>query len=322
MFSGLIICIAIAVLSYFLSLFIPNIGSVSISLLIGMIIGNIFNFNHNIKKGFLLSEKKLLPIAIALLGFSLNFNTLAKLGTFSLFFIISVIAFTIFIGIAVGKIIKMPGWLALLLGIGNAVCGASAIAAASRVIDADDEETGLAVTIVNFLGAVGIFILPFVSKLLDYGVTKAAMLIGGSLQAVGHVVAAGYSLGEKTGELATVIKMGRILSLAGVLIFLQIIYTNKKSENTEKKKILSFPLFIILFIVFSIVATLKIIPLEILKIVKFSGKQLLVVAMAGIGLRIRFKTFLSAGKKAMFAGVIISVLMVLFVVAFLTLLKN
>ena len=99
----------------------------------------------------------------------------------------------------------------LLLGVGNAVCGSSAIAAVSPVIKAEESDTGISIGVVNFLGTIGIFILPALAiKVLHFADLQASTLIGGSLQAVGQVVAAGFSVSDNVGEIATIIKMARI----------------------------------------------------------------------------------------------------------------
>ena len=75
-----------------------------------------------------------------------------------------------------------------MMASGNAVCGSSAIAATAPVIDADDKDKGIAITIVNVTGIFLMFLLPLLSKFLyNHEVMNTSAMIGGTLQSVGQV---------------------------------------------------------------------------------------------------------------------------------------
>ena len=161
---GIILCIAIALISLFLSKYI-NIGSVSIAIVLGLIIGNTINPGDIFQEGITYSEKHVLSFAIALLGINLDYKILAELGYTTLLIIIIAMAVTISSSIILGKIFKFDQKLAILLGIGNGVCGSSAIAATEQIIGANEEEVGLSIAIVNFMGTLGIFYFHLLLKL-------------------------------------------------------------------------------------------------------------------------------------------------------------
>jgi uncharacterized integral membrane protein (TIGR00698 family) len=313
--NGLLICIFIAILSILLSSFIP-IGSVAIAIILGIFIGNIVNLNDSFQKGISFSEKHILSFAIALMGINLNFMILGKLGYKSVILIIVAITLTLFFSVLISKLLKFDKKFGLLIGIGNGICGSSAIAATEKIIGVKKEEVGLSVAIVNFLGTIGIFLLPIIGTIfLKFTNINSGILIGNTLQAVGQVVAAGFSINEITGQTATIVKMTRILMLFPIVIILIFLFSQNKSHknnSTSKVKLPSIPIFIIGFILFSLIPTFEILPQNIIKIISKLSHYALIIAMAGIGLKITFKTILDKGKSALLIGSIIFSFQIIF----------
>ena len=265
---GIILCIAIALISLFLSKYI-NIGSVSIAIVLGLIIGNTINPGEIFQEGITYSEKHVLSFAIALLGINLDYKILAELGYTTLLIIIIAMAVTISSSIILGKIFKFDQKLAILLGIGNGVCGSSAIAATKQIIGANEEEVGLSIAIVNFLGTIGIFLLPFIGTvLLGFSEINSGILIGNTLAAVGQVIAAGFSVSEASGQTATIIKMVRILMISPVVFILILTFSRKFLKHGSGIKSNGIPLFIVGFILFSFI------PGKLASEVKLNGKDL------------------------------------------------
>lgn len=189
------------------------------------------------------------------------------------------------------------------MGVGNGICGSSAIAASAPVIGNNEEEIGLSISVVNLLGTIGIFTLPLIANILNFSETNSGLIIGSTLQATGQVVAAGFLINEFVGKISTIVKMGRILTLGPVVIILNLIFANNDSSIKDK---ISLPPFILGFLIFSIISSLKIIPNNIIFILKNTSSFLLIIAMAGIGLRIKISSLINQGPKALTVGVLIA----------------
>ncbi|WP_028974759.1 YeiH family protein [Spirochaeta cellobiosiphila] len=306
---GLIYCLILGVIAYFLGKVLP-LGGVTIALLLGIAISNLVKLPEKVKPGIVYSEKKLLTLAIALLGFNLNYSLLQSLGLKFLIFILLGVVVTISLGLIWGRIFKLPKELSLLLGIGNAVCGSSAIATAQSVIHSDEENVGLSLATINLLGTIGIFILPLIASLIPHlDFSQKGLLIGNTLQAVGQVTAAGFTLGKETGDTATLVKMGRILLLTPLALILTIVFSGKNQSTTPRKgNILSFikvPPYIIAFLIFSLANTFFQLPELLTKSTAFLSESLLIIAMSGIGSRISFKGIMQEGYQAFLTGLLI-----------------
>jgi len=314
--SGVCISIAIALLAILLSSYIP-LGAVALAIIIGIFLGNLTPLNRLGKAGITFSEKHLLSSAIALMGVNLDFQVLQQLGWQSILLVIAAMGVTILTALLLAKLFGFDKRFALLLGIGNGVCGSSAIVATEQVIGAKKEDVALSIAIVNFLGTIGIFLLPFLSvTLLHFSDINSGLLAGNTLQAVGQVIAAGFSISDTAGQTATLVKMTRILMLFPLLMLLVFIASTSKKKSTEldlahiKKP--AFPLFIIGFVLFSLLPTFTLLPESTIKAISITSHYLLVTAMAAIGLKITFKTILQNGRTALGIGSIIFVIQILF----------
>ncbi len=309
---GLFLCVVIGGVALVLSTYIP-LGAVAIAIVLGIFLGNILKLNKAFDSGISFSEKYVLSLAIALMGVNLNFSVLKELGTKTILLVVGAMIVTIMSSIVISKILKYNFKLALLLGIGNGVCGSSAIAATEKVIGVDKEEVGLSVAIVNFLGTIGIFLLPFIANIiLNFTDIKSGILIGNTLQAVGQVVAAGFSVSKEAGHVATIVKMTRILMLFPLVFIL--ILSFKQRTNTKERtfKLPKIPIFIIGFVLFSFVPTFGLLSDSVIEVVRKTSHFALIIAMAAIGLRITFNSILKNGKMALVIGGLIFIVQIVF----------
>ncbi len=311
--KGVLLTLIIAVAAICLSIYI-TIGAVTLGIVFGIIIGNVFKLNPSFSSGIKFSEKKILSFAIILMGINLNFGIIQELGSKSLIMIMLSIVFTIFTAILLSKILKLNSNLGLLLGIGNGICGSSAIAATEQIIGAKEDEVGISVAIVNFLGTIGIFLIPFISKIIfSFSDIHSAFLIGDTLQAVGQVVASGFSINSEVGHTATIIKMLRILMLTPVVLSLIVIFHKKRKglkTNSFQKK--TFPFFIIGFILMSLIPSFHLLPENWIHIVGKASHFFLVIAMVGIGLKVNFSSIVKNGSKALFVGSLVFSFQIIF----------
>ena len=224
MIKGVILTLVLAIIAFLLSAYIP-IGAVAISIILGIVVANSFEISSGFSTGITYSEKSILAFAIALMGIKLDFSILEQLGYQTIILIIVGVFVTISSAMLFAKLFKFDKKFALMLGIGNAVCGSSAIAATKGVVKAKGDEVGISVAVVNLLGTVGIFLIPFVaSYILKFQDTQSGILVGNTLQAVGQVVAGGFSISDTAGQSATIVKMGRVLILTPLIVILLFIF--------------------------------------------------------------------------------------------------
>lgn len=302
---GILIAIIISFTAIVLTDYIPYLGKTTIALIIGILITH-----EKLTKGAKLIEKKILPIGIALLGATISVETAKNIGGKGILLVLTVITVTIIASVILGKFFKVRRDFALLIGTGNAVCGSSAILTASKVLGNDEEEVATSVALINFLGVIGTFAVPFIAGILFKNLNQSSVLIGSVLQSVGNVTAASSFI-EGSFDLAIMTKMLRVASLSLVVIGLSFI-----GNKNDKKKI-RLPLFIIFFIGLFVLANLNVLPETLININKNVSSFLILISMSAIGLSINIKSVLILGKEGLKLAMINWIIQIITVITFI-----
>jgi len=285
------------------------------ALLIGLVAGNSVFGKPQHQAGIRFTEKYILETAIVLIGFGFNLQVLIDLGLNTFLWLLTSVILVILIALLAGRLSGSSTNFSILLGAGSAICGSAAIAATAPIIKAEERETGLALTLINLLGLLGIAILPVSAMSLNFQFLESGVLTGGVLQSMGHVVAASFSLNTETGEVATVVKMGRIALLIPLLL---ILYLNqRKGGQAAGANTLKFPLFIFFFVIAVGLSQFGFFPANWAHWLAEAGDFLLIIAMAGIGLKIKLKPLLKISLKGTLAGILVFLFQVLFFIVIL-----
>ena len=296
-FPGVLAAAALLIAPY-----IPAVGAVTLAIVLGLLSGNALPLPEAWSKGIKWTEKHLLATAIALMGLGLKFDHLLGLGWAA--FVGALLS--VGVALSVSRILRRPGTSAALvgmLGFGNAICGSSAVAAVSPILKANSTQTGIAIGVVNLIGTAWMFLLPLLCHVLGFEVQQAAVWVGGSLQAVGQAVAAGHLVNDQTGELATVVKMARVLMLGPAVIVASVLANRQQARSsTSGISMPSFPPFILVFVLMMILGNAGFLPEPVFGGVESLSDVLLAMAMAAIGLNIRFSSLKQQGPAALQLG--------------------
>jgi uncharacterized integral membrane protein (TIGR00698 family) len=192
------------------------------------------------------------------------------------------------------------GWL---IGFGTAICGSSAIAALAPNISKEKEDIAVSMAVVNLYGSIGMILLPLIILQFPFTANQIGFVLGGSLHSVGNVVGAGYSISNEVGEASMTIKLARVALLSPALLFFNFL-VNRNSMNSWKDYI-KLPWYLIVFFGISLVGSFIQFPDELVKNSEFLGKLVLTIAMAAIGLKVKFSTLINSGKKGLLFGLVI-----------------
>ena len=314
---GLMVSIIIGFISIFLAKFVPSLGAATISIFLGMILGNLFLNKKVFHEGYKFSETELLSYSIVLLGATLSISTIMELGLGGIIFIVIQMAVTIVGAIYIGKKLGFSENFRYLMASGNAVCGSSAIGATAPVINADDKEKGIAITIVNVTGVVLMLLLPLLAGVLyKHELMKTSAIIGGTLRSVGQVVASGAMVNEATKDLSTIFKIVRVILLV-VVVFIFGHLKNKTNTEIIKEeeaqisnKKIEIPWYVIGFFITCALFSMNLIPIELSHIAKELSSKLEIIALAAIGLRVNFKDLIKQGKEVSLYGLFVGILQI------------
>lgn len=315
---GLAVSVAVGLVSIFLARFVPKLGAATIAIFLGMFVGNLFLNQKVFQKGYKFSESDLLSYSIVLLGATLSVQTLMQLGIGGITFIVIQMSVTIIGALYIGKKLGFGQNFRFMMASGNAVCGSSAIAATAPVIDADDNEKGIAITIVNVTGIFLMFLLPAIAGVIyNHSTMETSALIGGTLQSVGQVVASGAMVNEHVKDLATIFKIVRVILLVVVVL----IFGHLKHKNNEeiieeeitdvKRGKVKVPWYVIGFFITCALFSLGIISEPVSLICKAVSNKLEIFALAAIGLKVNVKELIKQGKAVSLYGLLVGSLQII-----------
>lgn len=311
---GFIVASAIGFISMQLGKLVPDIGSAPIAIFSGMFIGNMVLNQKVFQKGYKFSESNLLSYSIVLLGATLSISSLQAIGFSGVLYIALQMTVTIAAALFIGKKLGFGENFRFLMASGNAVCGSSAVAATAPVVDANEQDKGIAITLVNVIGIVLMFTLPVLTEFLyNHSELQTSAMIGGTLQSVGQVVASGGMVNEGVKDLSTVFKIVRVIFLVVVVIAFG--YMKSKPEGVEgevaTKKKVSVPWYIIGFFIMCALFSMGIISQDLSDTMKDISKNIEIIALAAIGLRVNLRELIKQGKVMTIYGLSIGVVQVI-----------
>lgn len=305
--SGVIVAILLAFAAKSLSGFTPWLGSASLAIILGILLASITRFRSFLSIGSKWTEKNVLQWAVALLGLQISFASISEVGGLFL----GLVAITIIILVSAFwllPILKIKGTTDLfwLLGSGEAVCGSAAIASVSGSINSKSESIAASVLVINIFSTIGLIIIPIILTALKVDGLQSAWWTGGYLQSAGHAIAAGFTMGDESGTMATTLKMSRVALLLPLIFVSQMIFKKKDEANPNRKTKANLPGFLWAFVAFVIVSNSIDFPAEILSFTTKATHYLLLTALAAIGLNIRLNTLRQSGKSALLAGSVLT----------------
>jgi len=207
----------------------PFVKNLSFSpLIVGILLGMVYanSLRNHLPEtwvpGILFCTKQVLRAGIVLYGFRLTFQSVVEIGLPAILIDAIIVAVTIFIGLLVGRLLKMDKDLALLTSTGSAICGAAAVLGAEPVVKSEPHKTAVAVSTVVIFGTLSMFIYPAMYRagILDLTSEQMGLYTGSTLHEVAHVVGAGNVMGKEISDTAIIVKMIRVMMLAPVLVMM------------------------------------------------------------------------------------------------------
>ena len=207
--------------------------SLVLAILLGAAVRTAWTPGARWRAGMAFSAKTLLEVAVVLLGASISAATVLAAGPALLAGIAGVVAIALCASYALGRALRLPRRMALLVACGNAICGNSAIAAVAPVIGAEGEEVAAAIAFTAVLGVLVVIGLPFAGAALHMQALGYGALAGLTVYAVPQVLAATTPAGLAAVQFGTLVKLMRVLMLGPVCFALSLITARWREEAAE-----------------------------------------------------------------------------------------
>lgn len=254
-----------------------------------------------------------LILGIVLYGSSLNFGALMAHCPGILTTVVVTMLFGFSVIYVVGRVFGLPWKLSILLSVGTTICGGSAIAVTSPLVEAREEETSYAVTTIALWGLVAILVYPGVARMVS-GVTDQGfgVFAGTAIHSTPQVIGAGMLYSEAAGKVATAVKLVRNCFMIPLAFAISILYARSQARSGEAHERhvdigKAFPWYLFGFFVMAILGTKGFLTPTGLAYFSAWGKFLILMGMAGIGLSTRLASFRGIGIRPFVVGLIGSV---------------
>lgn len=241
---------------------------------------------------------KILQWSIVLMGFGMSLEKVIETSQTGVLLTAASVILTFFFGLGLGYLYKVERNTTMLIASGTAICGGSAIAAVSPIIDAKNNQITFALTVIFVLNAVALFIFPVIGQALNMSQENFGYWSAIAIHDTSSVVGAGAAYGKEALEVATTVKLTRtlwIIPLSFIVLFL-----NRKENKSNKIKI---PWFILYFVIAIVIAYFLPQYQETYNHINWLGQKGMVLALFLIGTSFSIEDLKTAGPKSFLLGI-------------------
>jgi len=188
--------------------------------------------------------------------------------------------------------------LSILVAVGNSICGNSAIVAVAPIIKAERHEVASSIALTAVLGVTMVLTLPVTILLLSLDQYQYGVLAGMSVYSVPQVVAAAFGVGIEAGNVATVVKLTRVLLLGPLVIVIAALAGRSETGRHRAAPLRRYvPWFVVGFIGLAALRSIGAIPDPVADVAREVGRWATVVAMAGLGFGVELAAIRSVGPR-------------------------
>ncbi len=269
-------------------------------MVLGAVVVNAGLHRPELRPGTTFASKRLLRVAVVLLGLQLALPQLVDLGAGGLLVVVATVAATFCGTLLLGRLLGVSPPRTLLVATGFSICGASAVAAMKDVAGADEEDAGVAVALVTLCGSIAIVLLPALRGPLGLDVQAFGSWVGASVHDVGQTVATADAVaGALTA--AVVVKLSRVVLLAPLVAGVGLVRRRRGTAGTGRRPPL-VPLFVAGFLAAIAVSSTGLLPDGALSGARVVQQVLLAAALFGLGTGIHVATLRRTAGRALLLG--------------------
>ena len=306
---GLVLAVAIGLLAMLLGRELPLIGGPVIGIVLGIIVRNLLSPGERYQPGIAFAGKYVLQWSIIALGFGLSLSQVAKTGLESLSVTLVTMTVAFLAARLLGRWLGVHDKLKILIGVGTAICGGSAIAAVTPIIRPDDHDTAFAISTIFLFNLVAVLLFPLLGHLMHMSDMGFGLWAGTAINDTSSVVAAGYSYSHAAGDYATIVKLTRATLIIPVCLVLAFVVAAREKRRHKPEGSVGhfslasiFPWFILWFLVASAIRTAGLIPLAIQPAIHLLAEFLIIVALTAIGLSANLRRMVASGARPILLG--------------------
>ena len=289
---GVLAAVAVAVVARIATGFLPSIvAEVTVAILIGLVVATIAGPRlAPLAPGLAFTSQRVLRAGIILLGAKLSLGEIARIGLPSTVVIVTTMTISFVIVLALSRLLRVESRLAILIAVGSAVCGNTAIVATAPVIGARAREVAYAVATITLFGTLAVFLYPAIGRAFAIPQPSFGLWAGVAVHDTSQVIATSAAFGTQALDIATVVKLIRNAMMAPLLFLIATAWAARAGEaagSTGRGIRRAVPLFVLGFLAFAALRTVGLINADQAASLDVVARALILVALAAVGLSIR-----------------------------------
>jgi uncharacterized integral membrane protein (TIGR00698 family) len=303
---GFLLALAVAIIAALLGRLLPIVGGPVFAIVLGAVIAGVRAPGPALKPGIAFAGKQLLQWSIVLLGFDLSLTQIVRGGAQSLPVMLGTLVVVLVLAYVVGRLLGLDRDIRRLVGIGTAICGGSAIAAVSSVIEADQADIAYALGVVFLFNVLAVLIFPALGHLMQLTQHAFGLWAGTAINDTSSVVAAAFAYGREAGNHAVIVKLTRTTLIIPIVLFYgwrKIQHARAGEQGIDWRAII--PWFILYFLIAAAINSLGLIPAVAQRPLQEVALFAITVALAGVGLGTDFARIRAAGLRPLVLGAIL-----------------
>jgi uncharacterized integral membrane protein (TIGR00698 family) len=294
----------------------PVVGAPVFAIVIGMLVSAVRSPAAVLRPGLDFASKRVLQGSIMVLGLGLSFRQVVSTGKASLPVLVGTLGVALAVAWLAGRALHLRRDLNTLIGVGTAICGASAIAATDAVISADEADVSYAIATIFTFNVVAVLAFPGLGHLFGLSQHAFGLWAGTAVNDTSSVVAASTIYGHAAASYGVVVKLTRTLAIVPICLGLAAWRNRTSTVGTEGATYLRpasgfatlrrvFPLFILGFVLAVALNSLGLIPSGAHHYLTDVATWMITAALAAIGLSTRFSHLRQAGPRPILLGAIL-----------------
>ncbi len=303
---GLAPATVIGLVAYAIGRAVPEVGGPVVAVVGGIAVTTVIGHRPSWAPGIRAGTHQLLKLAIVLLGFGISLGTVWTTVRSSGLVMLGTLAAGLGAALVVGRLLHVRGDRQTLVGVGTAICGASAIAATAGVIDPEDDDVAYAITVIFVFNVAAVLTFPLLARAVHMGGGTFGLWAGTAVNDMSSVVAATSVFGHGSIHTGVVVKLARTLMILPVTAALALHRRRKApagdTSGHGRSLLRSIPLFLAFFLVASLLRTMGVVGAGLASGAGQASLVVITVALAAVGLSARPDHIRAAGIRPLVFG--------------------
>ncbi|HJZ95128.1 MAG TPA: YeiH family protein [Candidatus Solibacter sp.] len=280
---------------------LSRISALMLAIVLGMTVRNTVGVPSTMQEGIRFSMRRLLRLAIMLLGFQISMSQLWQVGGLGFLIVVATLVCTFFFTVWLGRRLGVCPKLTELIAAGTSICGASAVVATNTVTEGSDEDVAYAIAVITALGTASILLYPIAAVAMGMPSPSYGLWTGASIHEIAQVIAAAFQGGSVSAQYGAISKLSRVVLLAPVVFTLGYLASRRRCAEGNCANVPT-PWFLVGFLAMIGVNSLGLLSAAWTSRLVTANQFLLAVALAAMGLETSVAKLRAAGLRPFLVG--------------------